>query len=306
MRNLNRPMFEPPTLARARAKNLAVSSGHWRKPDVRGALRAMQGQSCAYCQQDLGSRGLPGSVDHFRPSSAYGWLAYRFDNLFLTCHACNSFKTDEFPIDGGASCAVCDSDLAGEPRLLIDPANDSVDQLLSVDYGDAQYPFQILVPDPSTLEYRRVRNTLDCLHLSDDVEYRRERIRVLSKVVDQINKQRAGGLTEAEQESVRRQVCRWQPFGEMVQGLIRWSLAETDSDPLCPSALEECLWLVDSLVEHLAGPATSDYARRQQEEICWCLAILMASPPDGVAADEIRTQIDDPELLVEIEGLLSQ
>lgn len=120
MRNLTRPNIVPPTLKQAAEKSYAVSSGRWRDSDVRGTLRALQGQSCAYCQSGMAGRASCGSVDHFRPSSTYEWLAYRIGNLFLTCHDCNSFfKNNQFPLTDGRRKARSDRSLSSEPRLLI-------------------------------------------------------------------------------------------------------------------------------------------------------------------------------------------
>src|SRR5262245_20010592 len=106
MIDLTRPRVIPPTLrpggkgATAAVKNEEsyrddprkepTFDPHWREPDVRGALFAMQGWVCAYCQRALDPRD-PKYVDHFRPKrGGYWWLAYLLDNLFLTCAACNT------------------------------------------------------------------------------------------------------------------------------------------------------------------------------------------------------------------------
>src|SRR5262245_16847403 len=65
---------------------------HWSEPDVRGVLYAMQWRVCAYCAAYIGEVGL--TVDHFRPHGrvaddsghcGYWWLAYDFENYFLSC-----------------------------------------------------------------------------------------------------------------------------------------------------------------------------------------------------------------------------
>lgn len=109
---LRRPAATPPTLRdtgkggitaaeHVRKRAMAPGAelrfpGHWNEPDVRGALHAMQGIACAYCQRQLDDER--GQVDHFRPKgggkeaggSNYWWLAYSFDNCFLSCGTCNS------------------------------------------------------------------------------------------------------------------------------------------------------------------------------------------------------------------------
>ena len=49
-----------------------------------GALYAMQGRVCAYCEQKLPESDR-GDVEHFRPKSLYRWLAYAFENYLLSC-----------------------------------------------------------------------------------------------------------------------------------------------------------------------------------------------------------------------------
>jgi uncharacterized protein (TIGR02646 family) len=299
----------PPTLKKAAEKSYAVDSGHWRKPDVRGMLRAMQGQACAYCQSGMAGRAGCGTVDHFRPKSTYDWLAYRIENLFLTCHGCNSFfKNDQFPLTDGRRKARSDKSLTKEPRLLLDPVADPIDKLLAISYDDARYPFRSIVRNLDSLEHRRVSKTMEVLGLDDkaDLEYRKARIAALSKVASQIRKQRDGKLNHPEQKDVRLSVCRWQPFGEMSQGLIRIRLSLDDANKLCPSANEECLWLIDDLVPILNPPATTKKAKKQQDEILWCLAALLKAPPSGVSDGVIRERLEALELLSEIEESSNQ
>lgn len=128
MRGLQRPSCSPPTLRetgsggraalRHREQRTANPKGelyftdHWNRPDVRGALFAMQGWVCAYCQCEIALRD-GGDVDHFRPTSGsrhvhhdgYWWLAYRFDNHLLSCRRCNEhIKRDQFPVRGDCAC----------------------------------------------------------------------------------------------------------------------------------------------------------------------------------------------------------
>src|SRR4051812_10882784 len=100
MRKLRRPTVSLPTLtgkgkgALQAAENVRVRTAdptavlsfpaHWTESDVRGALHAMHGRVCAYCQSDL-PHNDPGDVEHFRPKSEYWWLAYEFANYLLSC-----------------------------------------------------------------------------------------------------------------------------------------------------------------------------------------------------------------------------
>lgn len=106
---------EPATLRQKRATQMAVAiaainahgvdSAQLRKclkgydaRGVREALYSMQGFRCAYCEVQIHSSGYP--VERFRPkayttrrgetdNSRYWWLAWTWENLFLSCPTCN-------------------------------------------------------------------------------------------------------------------------------------------------------------------------------------------------------------------------
>ncbi|MDA0807469.1 MAG: HNH endonuclease [Planctomycetota bacterium] len=309
MRNLTRPKLEPPTLKQAAQKNYEVSSGHWRNPDVRGMLRAMLGQSCAYCQSSMEGRMRPGTVDHFRPTSKYLWLAYRIENLILACHDCNSrVKNSDFPIDQGGARAESDDDLPSELRLLLDPVADPIDQRLGIDYLDKRFSFQNLVTNRYSIEYRRVSETIKVLRFDRgaDPTYRKIRAQVLGKYTEKIERHERGSLSLAEQSELRREVCRWKPFGEMAQGLIRFHLSESEANKLCPSPEQECLWLIDDLATVFEEAPTTDDAEKQQGEVRWCFAALLKSPPKGVSKVVIKKRLTELGMLSDIEELAKQ
>lgn len=102
--------------------------------DVRAALRMLFSNKCAFCESPLGG-ATPGRVHHFRPRQGavdprtgetsrrhYWWLAYTWDNLYLSCLRCNRVAGARFPVDskrarGGAT----GEELKRERPLLIDP-----------------------------------------------------------------------------------------------------------------------------------------------------------------------------------------
>src|SRR5436305_1765091 len=105
MRHLIRPNISLPTLVRIRKDYPFTKSGspegapegQWNNPDVRGAVYAMHGRVCAYCQA-LASDSR-GDIEHFRPKSVYPWLMYDFANYLLGCRVCNSNrKSSRFPL----------------------------------------------------------------------------------------------------------------------------------------------------------------------------------------------------------------
>ena len=309
MRNLTRSEILPPTLKKAAEKSYAVSSAHWQNPDVRGTLMAMQGHSCVYCQSDMEQRMRPGTVDHFRPTSKYEWLAYRIENLFLSCSDCNSrVKNSDFPIDQGGVRAESNDDLPDELRLLLDPVTDPIDQRLGIDYLDKRYSFQNLVADQNSIDYRRVRKTIEVLRFGDgaDLTYRKKRVGVLGKLAEKIDRHQRGSLSLAEQAELRQDVCRWKPFGEMAQKLIRFYLPDSEASKLCPSFEQECQWLIEDLVSAFDEVPTTADAERQQDEVRWCLAVLLKSPPGGVDETVVRQKLVELGMLSEIEALSGQ
>src|SRR5215813_12709777 len=123
MRFFRKPNIIPITLSSTKAGGITAAGlvatykigevpkfdfpGHWNKPDVRGALIAIQRRTCAYCLSERRYDEL--EVEHFRPKSSvaeepthggYWWLAYHFQNYHLACRTCNSTATkgSKFPL----------------------------------------------------------------------------------------------------------------------------------------------------------------------------------------------------------------
>jgi hypothetical protein len=77
----------------------------------RGLIKAQKGK-CAFCESNIISIAS-GDVEHFRPKGGYKqnekqvdlskpgyyWLAYEWDNFFLSCERCNRiFKKNLYPL----------------------------------------------------------------------------------------------------------------------------------------------------------------------------------------------------------------
>jgi hypothetical protein len=71
---------------------------------VKQALIDAQHKKCCFCEDLVGEDG---DVEHFRPKSAYSqqrkfqypgyyWLAYDWNNLYLSCSACNQRHKKNF------------------------------------------------------------------------------------------------------------------------------------------------------------------------------------------------------------------
>lgn len=78
---------------------------------VREALMRVQHGKCCYCESKAFATSAS-RIDHFRPHGAvrqgkgsrklypgYYWLAYRWDNLVISCEKCNRMKSDCFPLE---------------------------------------------------------------------------------------------------------------------------------------------------------------------------------------------------------------
>jgi uncharacterized protein (TIGR02646 family) len=115
-------------------KKFNFDSSIYNHSTVKDALVLAQHQKCCFCERLVGHDG---DVEHFRPKSAYTqnkklerpgyyWLAYDWDNLYLSCSACNQRqKRNLFPIDDPKKRAhLHDGNITIENPLFIDPGKD--------------------------------------------------------------------------------------------------------------------------------------------------------------------------------------
>lgn len=121
-----------------RRRRANVDSEIWTAPDVRQALLAVFHEKCAYCEMRVGGAESGGTVDHYRPLANamwsgssdspehYGWLAYEWRNLYLSCLTCARAKSNLFPVEGPRAPLLCSWSEAqsAEKRLLLDPCKD--------------------------------------------------------------------------------------------------------------------------------------------------------------------------------------
>jgi len=200
MRRLRRPQYIVPTMADGglggrrrlrdrleyeQSETIPVSfPSYWATPDVKGLLLAMQGRICAYCA--VGTNGL--DVEHFRPKGAiegdeahggYWWLAYETSNYFLGCTVCNRIrKRTGFPLlPDTVRCTYNARDtIAEEGRLLLDPAEDPIEEWLTIDPEDVTAK---LIPNPGLQQgdQSRVQEAIDLLGLNLDPKVRSQRSR---------------------------------------------------------------------------------------------------------------------------------
>lgn len=305
MRQLRRPAVALPTLsdagkgaakAASHAQDKAADPSaelkfpdHWNAPDVRGALYAMHGWVCAYCQCAL-PRNDRGDVEHFRPKDGgdeaqplvYWWLAYDLENYLLACSVCNSGrKGGRFPLEPGASplTYATREKLAEEARLLVDPVQDPVETWMRVDWMDPERRCFIKARpsvDAASMAYRRVEETIRFFRLNEDPGLYRERRLALGAVV-RAHKRGDG-------EEARRLASRYQAHAVTARSFL------SDNEPSwLPSDREELGLLLEEILGRLedaldllgTGPEDVRLCERMIEELCWALAVLWKAPPPG-------------------------
>lgn len=127
--------------------------------EVKKALEELFHDKCVYCE--LSPTGTSAwDVEHFRPKGrvaeredhpGYYWLAYSWENLYLSCQFCNqkrkdqprfgnpaelpaAGKVDHFPLADEAQRAMSPLDpILGETPLLLDPCADDPETVLNFD-----------------------------------------------------------------------------------------------------------------------------------------------------------------------------
>ncbi len=264
---------------------------HWNEADVRGALLAMQGGTCAYCSRTIAARDR-GDVDHFRPKGrvredpthgGYWWLAYSFDNYLHSCKPCNQdHKGNQFPMrPRGRHLRYQDTRrLAREARLLLDPCADPVDEWLQVTIPspDDAHELVKLIPSPTLAKTAQgqVSATARMFRWNLDVDLLCERREVLDAVLS--------ALDDGRDHDARELAVRYQRHS-----LVARSVLERCRPALLPSPSEEFDWLLGQLVERLYEilellercPGGDTRNERDRDEIGWALAVLWADPPAG-------------------------
>lgn len=109
----------------------------------REELQKCQGFKCCFCEKPVAN----GQVEHFRPKNGwqqargagnaltkpgYYWLAYRWENMLISCSECNQNgqKGNLFPINGvRATTPTCSLNL--ENKVIIDPSEEDPAEYIS-------------------------------------------------------------------------------------------------------------------------------------------------------------------------------
>jgi uncharacterized protein (TIGR02646 family) len=117
-------------------KTFKFSTAIYGHSTVKAALDKAQHGKCCYCEVIIPKPYALSHVDHYRPKAysrqgrnekkifpGYYWLAYRWSNLFLACHFCNSSnKRNFFPlIDEASRAKNHHGNINAERPLIIRP-----------------------------------------------------------------------------------------------------------------------------------------------------------------------------------------
>ena len=133
--DLHNEYTRTPTVFRRGKKHFTFKDSIYAHDDVKATLRQAQHDKCAFCESKITHIGY-GDIEHFRPKGAvrqretdplqypgYYWLAYEWNNLFLSCQLCNQrFKGNCFPLHNPKHRVRSHrGNLSKESPLLIDP-----------------------------------------------------------------------------------------------------------------------------------------------------------------------------------------
>lgn len=162
-----------------------VVKGTYGDDRVKRALEKLFHDKCAYCEWSP-TAGSDWDVEHYRPKGkvaendqhpGYYWLAYDWENLYLSCKHCNQArkdrarwgdastaagpsrgKMDQFPLADESRRAMSPQDaIEDEEPLLLDPNVDLPEEYLTFDATGQVHPID---DDP------RATATIEICHLS--------------------------------------------------------------------------------------------------------------------------------------------
>jgi len=111
--------------------------------EVKSTLQTIQDGKCCFCEAKILHVSY-GDVEHYRPKAGwiqaneklnkpgYYWLAYDWDNLFLSCQICNQrHKKNFFPLlDNSKRALSHEGNIADESPFFIKPDKDNPEQFI--------------------------------------------------------------------------------------------------------------------------------------------------------------------------------
>lgn len=200
--------------------NKYVKTDRFKEQDIKDSLKVIYNNKCAYCEQDIGDNNQ--HVEHYRPKHLYPWLALSWDNLFLCCDRCNTYKSDHFETTGPRISsfdpnaikeihALCDTYNKIEKPKMVNPEKEDVEALLKFDRAG------VISSDDERVQY-----TIDTCHINrEQANTRRKRLidslrnkiydRILSERIDEIP-----GLLDDFKNETKEDICEYKAFRNYV------------------------------------------------------------------------------------------
>ncbi|PZU99867.1 MAG: hypothetical protein DCE90_00810 [Pseudanabaena sp.] len=206
---------------------------------VKEALIKAQHQKCYLCERIIGKNG---DVEHFRPKGAYQqaqgeplrypayyWLAYTWENLYLSCPSCNSrHKKNLFPLRDPNKRATNHSQrITKEIPLFIDCGKENPEDFIGF---RAEYAYAI---DGN----KRGQITIDYLGLNSEdlIESRRQRLNDLRKLnkiliaaIEDPHNQKLQGLANEIKVHLETSLADSAVFAAAARCAIRTKFQESD------------------------------------------------------------------------------
>jgi uncharacterized protein (TIGR02646 family) len=151
---------------------------------VKEKLKLLYGDKCAYCEKSL--LDFPQHIEHYRPKSIYYWLVCSWDNLFLCCHHCNSFKGDKFET---LNKRVLYKNEVFENIHQLGDGYDKIEQPLTINPEKENVLDEIIFNKKAeiTSTNKRVKHTIENVCNLNRKELVEKRVRVLNGFINKIN-----------------------------------------------------------------------------------------------------------------------
>jgi uncharacterized protein (TIGR02646 family) len=206
---------------------------------VKEALIKAQHQKCCFCERIIGKNG---DVEHFRPKGAYQqaqgeplkypayyWLAYKWENLYLSCSSCNSrHKKNLFPLqDPNKRATNHNQRITKESPLFIDCGKENPEDFIGF---RAEYAYAI---DGNP----RGKITIDYLGLNSEdlIEARRQRLsdlrelnKILVSAIENPHNQKLQELAEEVKVHLEKSLSDNAVFAATVRCAVAAKFQESD------------------------------------------------------------------------------
>jgi uncharacterized protein (TIGR02646 family) len=159
-----------------------ADSAKYAHREVRQQLEIMFGNKCCYCESNIKPVTYK-AVEHFRPQAVYPLIAYKWENLLISCPSCNSdYKKGQFPLMTGANASADKTN----PELMDDTdANALIDPTREDPSAHIKFEREVMIG----LNYRG-QMTIDVCNLNreDLREHRRAQLEKLKIIIDLYNR----------------------------------------------------------------------------------------------------------------------